>query len=372
MHFTILRDQLLNALNVAARAISLKNPNPILTGIKFELNNNGLFLTGSSSDLSIVTKIPLKENETVIINVQSTGVAVISSKYVLDIVRKLEGEEIEIEVVESVAFIRSNGSEFQINCLPSEDYPPLEITSGEIKFSVDAALVRRIIEQVGFAASVNENRPILTGVNFTSDGRVLTCVATDSFRLARKRVELETGREFNVTVPAKTLAEVGRVLDNERAVEITINDNRVCFKMVHTIVVSRVISNPYPNTEKIVPEYFATELAVPAASFASAIDRASLMASENNSIVQLSMDRDEVKISSRNQTVGSAVEKIKSFRYAGERLDISFSAKYGTDAIKALNAEEIILKFNESAKPFVVINEKDPTIVQLILPAITY
>lgn len=372
MKFTISKDRLLNSLNVVVRAISPKNPNPILTGIKFELNNNGLFLTGSNSDLSILTKIPLKENDENLINLQDTGVAIISSKYVLDIVRKLEGDKVEFEVVDTVVLIRDGASEFKLNCMSSEDYPPLDYDVSGVKFTVDAGVVRQIVDQVGFAASANENRPILTGVNFKSNGSNLVCVATDSFRLARKTINIQTGQEFNVTIPAKTLVEIGRVLDNERNVEISLNDKRVCFTMVHTIIVSRVISNPYPNTDKIIPDYFSMELSVLAQNFAAAIDRASLISIENNGIVQLSLDAEEVKISSRNKEIGSVMEKISAFKYSGDRLDISFSSKYGLEAIKALGCTEVTLKFNEISKPFVIINKSDPSIVQLILPAITY
>ena len=372
MKFTIAKDYLMNALNVVVRAISPKNPNPILTGIKFELNSNGLYLTGSDSDLSILTKIPLKENDQTIITVADYGIAIISSRYVLDIIRKLEGSSVEFEVIDNTVLIRDQISEFKLNCMSTEDYPPLEIDVEGVKFGIDAALVKQIVDQVGFAASTNENRPILTGVNFKSNGHTLTCVATDSFRLARKVVPIETGSSFNITIPAKTLAEIGRVLDNERNVELNLNDKRACFKMVHTIVVSRVISNPYPNTDQIVPENFGAELTVGAQGFCSAIDRASLLASANTNIVQLSADSQEVKISSRNQEVGSVIEKISTFKYQGDKLDISFSAKFAMEAIRALGSEEVTLKFNESAKPFVVVNKNDPSVVQLILPAVTY
>ena len=101
-------------------------------------------------------------------------------------------------------------------------------------------------------------------------------------------------------------------------------------------------------------------------------DRASLLSADRNNVVKLSMNYDGVSISSRSQEVGSAVEKISNFHYEGNRLDISFTAKYVIDAIIALGCEEISLKFNGDAKPFVIKNEKDDTCVQLVLPVRTY
>ncbi len=372
MRFTISKTYLQNALATAIRAISPKNPNPILTGIKFELNNNGLFLTGSDSDLSILTKIPLKTDTYTIINVFEPGIIVLSSRYIGEIVRKFEGESIEVEAMENIAMVRDHISEFKLVCMNAQDYPPLDLGNDGVSFSMDALSVKQIIEQISFSASDKDNRPILTGVNFNSDTHSLTCVATDSYRLARKIIPLETKKAFNVTIPAKTLQEIGRVLDGEKMVEINISEKRVCFKMNRTIIVSRVISGTYPDTSKIIPEHFDYELTTLAQGFAAAIDRASLLAVERSNIVQLSMSSQEVAISSRSQEIGSVIEKIQAFRFQGEKMDISFSAKYGLEAIRAIGSEEIVIKFNGDMKPFVVINKEDPSLVQLILPVRTY
>lgn len=372
MRFVVSRNYLLNGINTTLRAISPRNPNPILTGIKFELNKNGLFLTGSDSDLSILTKIPLEENGEAIINTYETGVFVLSSKFVGEIVRKLEGEQVEIETFENVAMIRDQISEFKLNCMSAEEYPPLDLGESGVNFGIEASSVKQIVDQVGFAASDKENRPMLTGVNFNCDGQKLTCVATDSYRLARKTMPLNIGQTFNVTIPAKTLVEIGRVLENERNVDVNISDKRACFKMARTMIVSRVISGTYPDTSKIVPDEFNFELETLSQNLANAIDRASVLAVERTNIVQLSMSSEAVSISSKSQEIGSVVEKLQKYNYTGQELSISFSAKYANEAIRAVGSEEIVIKFNGDMKPFVIVNKEDPSLVQLILPVRTY
>ncbi len=372
MKFVISKNYLLNALNTTLRAISPRNPNPILTGIKFELNQNGLFLTGSDSDISILTKIPLTINSEVVINPSEDGVVVLSSKFVGEIVRKLEGDNVEIETFDNIAMIRDNISEFKLNCMNAEEYPPLDLGEAGVGFSIEADLIKQIVDQVGFAASTQENRPMLTGVNFNSDGSSLICVATDSFRLARKTISINTKEPFNVTIPAKTLMEIGRSLENEKNVEVNISDKRVCFKMARTIIISRVISGTYPDTSKIIPTQYIYELATLSQGLCNAIDRASLLAVERINIVQLSMSNEKISISSKSQEIGSVVEKLQSYQFNGEPLSISFSAKYALEAIKAVGSNEIIIKFNGDMKPFVIINKEDPTLVQLILPVRTY
>ena len=111
MKFAISKNYLLNALNTVSRAVSSKNPRAILTGIKFELNHLGLFLTGSDSDISIVTKVPMQDNNNNVITSFEPGVVVVSSRFITDIIRKLEGSIINFETLEenTLKIIRFNG-----------------------------------------------------------------------------------------------------------------------------------------------------------------------------------------------------------------------------------------------------------------------
>lgn len=375
MKFIISKLHLTVALNNVSRAVSSRNPNPVLTGLKFELNKNGLFITGSDSDLSIVTKIPLEENEEKIIDAFSFGTAVLSSKLITEIIRKLDSqnERLEFELIDNTTVkIKNDNSEYSLTCMNAEDYPSIDLTNGANVFNISTEELKLVIQQTSFAASDRENRPVLTGVNFKAAGNKLECVATDSYRLARKIIELPTQQDFNITIPARTLNEIIRIIENEKNVEISVSDKKVIFKLKNTLIVSRLISGAYPETSKLIPDTFEYELETISQNFISAIDRAQVFSVDRFNIVKLTMDPGQVQIISKSQQIGSAVENITSFRYSGEKLEISFTAKYVIEAIRAVGTENISILFNGDMKPFIIKNKDDNSITQLVLPVRTY
>lgn len=376
MKFAISKKYLLQALNTVSRAVSAKNPRAILTGIKFELNPNGLFLTGSDSDITIHTKIPYADGEEQIITSFEHGVIVVSSKYITDIVRKLEGEIINVQLVDGNAIkITDTISNFSLNCMESRDYPAIDLglgASDQQKVVLSTSILNEIISQTSYAASEKETRPVLTGVNFKAGDKQLICVATDSYRLARKVVPIEEETRFDFTIPARILNEVAKVAEDEVGVVIKVSDKKVNFQFKYTIVSTRIINGSYPDTSKLIPSSFSYRLDTIAQSFLARIDRVSILSLDKNTVVKLSMFNGGVTLSAKSQEVGSAVETVNDFRYSGDRLDISFTARYVQDAIKALGCEEISFLFNGDSKPVIIRNEKDPSCVQLVLPVRTY
>ena len=174
MDFNINRLVLLDALTKVSRAVSLKSPLPILTGIKFDLLEDGLVLTASDSDISIQTTI----NVGIIIN--QTGSVVLSSKYILEIIRKIDGDTVHIQVVDgTLTRITSESSLFDLNGSKSFDFPRIDLNKNGKHFSMKSYDFKKIIEKTLFATSEQETRPVLTGVNFKVDQHQLVCIATD-------------------------------------------------------------------------------------------------------------------------------------------------------------------------------------------------
>ena len=372
MKFSINRVQLLNALNVVSRAVNSKNPNVTLTGIKLELNDLGLTLTGTDSNIAICTFIPLTSNNETNITLFEPGETILSAKYITDIVRKLDSDLIELDLVENTLMkIRDTNSDFSLNTMSTIDYPTVDFSASGSSFIIPGITLKLIIEQTAFAASDKEARPILTGVNFSCNNNVLSCVATDGYRLAKKIVNVENTSDFNVTIPAKTLIEIGRLLENEKEVEIKVSSNKIVFNLNNIKMSARLINAAYPNTSKLVADSFLYTLDTLSSAMVSAIDRASLVSPEKSNFVKLSVSNENLIISSRSNEIGSVIERINNFSYQGNRLDISFTAKYVIDAIRALGCDEITFLFNGDTKSFVVKSNKDESIIQLIQPVRT-
>jgi len=373
MRFIISKSKLTNALNIVSKAVTNKTPIAVLTGIKFDLKEEGLTLIGSDTDLSISTFIKSEENNEKVITIFETGSCVLNSKYITEIIRKLDGDRVEIELVDgNLIKIIDQKSNFSLNSINVSEYPYIDFNFDNNIIKLKGDVLKQIISQTKFATSQKETRPILTGVNFKVDGNILEAVATDTYRLAKKKIIISDTAYFNVTIPAKNLDEIYKIIDGGEDVTINFYEKKVLFKINDTIISTRVISGIYPDTTKLIPESFENKLNTLTSEFVSAIDRASLLSSDRNNIVKLSMNKDKVEISSRSQEIGSVVEKISNYEYNGNKLDISFSAQYIIDAIKAIGSNDVELSLNGEMKPFVVKNKEDDSVIQLVLPVRTY
>ena len=373
MRFIISRNVLEDSLNIVSKAVTNKTPIAVLTGIKFDLDERGLTLTGSDTDLSISTFIPVENNTKQNITVFSTGSCVLNARYVTEIVKKIDSDRIEIELIDSTLVkITDQKSNFSLNSINVSDFPFIDFNFDNNVVVMKGDLLKQVIAQTIFATSIKETRPILTGINFKIDGNVLEAVATDTYRLAKKKVTLGDSAYVNVTIPNKSLSEVSKIISGDEEITIDFFEKKVLFKVGNTIISTRVINGVYPDTSRLIPENFDYRLTTLTNDLVSAVDRASLLSTDGNNIVKLSMNTDKIELSSRSQEIGSVVEKIANYDYQGSKLDISFSAQYIEEAIKAIGSNEVELSFTSEMKPFIIKNKEDNSVIQLVLPVRTY
>ncbi|MDW0114354.1 MULTISPECIES: DNA polymerase III subunit beta [Sporosarcina] len=378
MKFEIMRDWLLEGLNDVMKAISQKVANPILTGVKIEVNDKGLTMTGSDSDITICTFIPVEENGEQIIRVIESGSIILQAKVFSEIVRKLPTNDVTIEVENGLqTHIQSGKSEFHLIGSSTDDYPVLPNVKDEYRFSLPSDLMKSIIRETVFAVSQQETRPILTGVHWETIDEKLVCVATDSHRLARREIVPENMPEsaFSVVIPGKSLQELNKILeDNTELVDIVIADQQVLFKSRNVLFYSRLLEGNYPDTSRLIPAEHKTTVHVNGRQLLQAIDRASLLArEERNNIVRFSADGGKIiEISSNSPEIGKVEESIEAIDVNGEDLKISFSAKYMMDALKAIDAQDIAIHFTGAMRPFILKSTDSDSILQLILPVRTF
>lgn len=366
MKFVIERDRLVQAVNEVTRAISARTTIPILTGIKIVVNDEGVTLTGSDSDISIEAFIPLIENDEVIVEVESFGGIVLQSKYFGDIVRRLPEENVEIEVTSNYQTNISSGqASFTLNGLDPMEYPKLpEVTDGKtIKIPIN--VLKNIVRQTVFAVSAIEVRPVLTGVNWIIKENKLSAVATDSHRLALREIPLETDidEEYNIVIPGKSLSELNKLLDDaSESIEMTLANNQILFKLKDLLFYSRLLEGSYPDTSRLIPTDTKSELVINSKAFLQAIDRASLLARENrNNVIKLmTLENGQVEVSSNSPEVGNVSENVFSQSFTGEEIKISFNGKYMMDALRAFEGDDIQISFSGTMRPFILDQKMQP------------
>ncbi|MGG0178240.1 DNA polymerase III subunit beta [Gottfriedia acidiceleris] len=381
MKFTVQKDHLVKAVQDVMRAVSSRTTIPILTGIKLVVTNEGLTFTGSDSDISIESYLPTVLDDQQLVDVKRTGSIVLNARYFSDIVKKLPSDFVELESDNNyVTTIKAGKTEFSLNGFDSEEYPLLPQIEEHETISISADLLKFMIRQTVFAVSTSETRPILTGVNWKIENGDLTCIATDSHRLALRQAKIDgnsTTSEFkaSVVIPGKSLNELSKILDdNDEKVEIVLTEHQALFKTKHLLFFTRLLEGNYPDTSKLIPSESKTELTVMTKEFLQAIDRASLLAREGrNNVVHLeTVGNSVVNVSSYSPEIGKVVDEIVCEDIKGEELKISFSAKYVMDALKAIESPEIYIQFTGAMRPFLIRTVNDSRTLQLILPVRTY
>ncbi len=369
MKLEIKQATLIEHLNYVIKGISSKNIIPVLNCIKFELNDEGLYLTSTDNEIAIKTFIKADDIE----NIEKCGKIVVSGRYIYDIIKKLPNTNVKIEeVIDNKIYITTENSEFTLNCNEKDEFPEIDLSDTKTPVYINKKVFKNIIRQTAFATSLQESRPVLTGINFKISGNTLECTATDSYRLARKKVEINSSLEndINIVVPNRNLNELLKLLNEEdNDIEIHIFNNKVIFKFNTIIMMTRLINGTYPDTSKLIPEEFKVKFIVNLNDYLEAIDRASLLTNETDkNTIKLESKNDLAIVSSSIPEIGNVEEKVYIKRESDEDIHIAFSSKYMMDAIKSFECDEIELLFNDEIHPIIIKNKDSDDLIQLILP----
>lgn len=372
MKFTIEKSTLLEALNNVTKALSQKITIPVLNGIVMEVNKSGLELLASDSELTIKVTIDKKE----IKNIEKEGKIIIQSRYILDIIRKMPSDIIYFEVTDNNNVkIYSDTNEFILNCYNLSDYPKVTIDKSNNVITLEAELLRKIINQTSYAMSTQEVRPLLTGLNIKINGDLLECIATDSYRLAKKTIKLAkvVDDSINIVIPGKSVNELVSILKDEDTVDIHLFTNKILFIYKNIMFQSTLLNGTYPDTTNYIPKDFKYMINLNLKEYYDAIDRASIITiSKDKNIVKMCIEEKKMTILGSSQESGKTKEEIIIESNNKEKLDISFSSRYMMEALKVLNTTNIILLINGDDKPIIINAVDDDTIVELILPIKTY
>ena len=372
MKFVIDKNVLLEALVNVTRAIGIRTTIPVLNGIKFDLTKNGLSLMASDSELTI--KIDISEKD--IKKIENYGSMIIQSKYIIDIIRKMPSDVIYFDTIDNSKIkIYTENNEFSLNCYDINDYPHISLDESKEPITIPAEKLKNIINETSYAVSTQEVRPLLTGINLKINGDILECIATDSYRLAKKNIKLDKpiNSSINIVIPGKSINEFEKMINSLDDIVMHIFNNKILFKYLNIQFQTNLLSGTYPDTNHFIPKEFAYMINLDLKSFNDAVDRASLLAqSKDKNIVRVLIDDKYMTISSSASEIGKTEEKIAIESSNKEKLEIAFSSKYMLEALKVIKDDNILLLINSDDKPILIKSVKDESLIELILPVKTY
>lgn len=380
MKFTINRPAFISQLNNVLRAISSKTTIPILNGLKMVVDKERIVLTGSNSDITIESVIDAN-NPDYDLTVEDPGAIVLPARFFSEIVKKLPDKQVTIEVTSGFqADITSGTAKFQINGQDAENFPHLPEVETDKTITLPNDVLQEVIRQTVIAVSKQESRPILAGIHITLHDGLLTAVATDSHRLAQRKVALkdvDNGIDFDVIIPGKSMNELsGMISDVDEDVLVQVTENQILFIFGNTHFYSRLLEGNYPETSQLIPDTADTTVELDAGSFLASIERASLLSHESrNDVVKLTLKPSEnlVRISSDSPDIGTVEEEVATTVLDGNDLEISFNPNYMKDALRSFGQTTVKISFTSPLRPFTLVPTEDgENFVHLITPVRTF
>jgi len=288
--------------------------------------------------------------------VESEGSVLLPGRLLAEVARSLPDEDVQLALREAErdVEIRSGSSSFHLRVLPAEDFPKLPAAEGEATLKIPAAALESSIELVARAASRDDMRPVLTGVFVVAGGTEMTMVATDSYRLAVKRTELEAdlGGELEANIPARALRELGRIVaaDGVEQVEVSLLPNQAVFKAGAIVLNTRLIDGQFPNFRQLLPESYEHDVRLPRGEFLDVTRRVSQLA-QRNAPLRLAFASGELTVAASTPDVGDAEETMAAAFDGDEPLEIGFNPEFLKEGIESVEGDEVMLRLISPLRP---------------------
>jgi DNA polymerase III subunit beta len=365
MKITCFQRDLDYALNVVNRAINPNNTLPVLNNVLISAKENKLYFGATNLEIAISCTIDAE--------VKNEGSITVPAKLITSYVSLLNDEKVEIQSGENMNLsIDSSSSNTKIKCISSEEFPIIPKIEKENYITVNIDQFISAINQTVFSASVNTSRPVLSGVLLTLEGNKLKMVATDSYRLSEKKVDISSGTitDLECIVPARTMAELGKIIgkSDEKEVRIDISKNQILFSVGGIELISRLIEGKFPDYRKIIPVEEKTKFEVSVEDLSLVLRRVSLFAKENNNSVFLSANEDgKLVVSSEETKVGEEKSSLL-IKIQGGANKISLNAQYLLDVLNFINDDKIDIIVNDKESPAVVKPVKYEDYIYIIMP----
>ena len=352
-----------DAVSLAGAASSVRTSLPILQNLKLEATSGGLRVLGCDSEMWVERNVACM--------VDDPGAICVQARLLVDLVSSLPEGDVQLKVLDDQHLLMQQGaSEYRMNTLEAEDFPEPPDYGGEGELALPMGQLREAVDSVIYAVSSDAHRPILTGVLFAYDGQTLTLVATDTHRLAVRRIN-QPGIGSNITavVPEKALKAIKNLpLGDEDTVTIRFGNGRLGVDAGGAKVVAQLLAGTYPNWERVVPAEFTRTWGVELDQLEEKVKRAMILARDNANRVKFKGQDDQVVIAARSEEKGEAKEEVVMNPNNGD-VEIAFNGKYVLDAIGAIKGTGVKIEMTESSRPAVFKpGDDDGTYFCVIMP----
>ena len=368
MHITFPKANLQKAINVLQKVSQNKTSSNLPGAIYITTKNGQVELQGNDFELGIRLTIDG--------NIKEPGTLVVGSRYFQELIRKLPGDTIELYKPEdgNSLTITSGSSEFNLVTLHPDDFSLVEQIHDQDHVNIDSFAMKELIDLTNYAAATDEDRPVFTGALLEIKENEVTMVATDTHRMAVKKITIDepATTPMRAIIPTKTLAEVSRLLptDNPAMINIIWNRTQIVFNFESIYIISRLIEGTYPEYEKVIPSQFDSSAVIDRREFAGAVDRVSLLAKDiSYNVIRYDWAESNVTLSTQNTEIGMAKEDV-AVEFKGTPFTISFNGRYISDILRHSTGDNIHLFLKQNG-PVVIRQDNNPNYTYVVTPVRT-
>jgi DNA polymerase-3 subunit beta len=350
------RDDLVDVLGRAGRAVGARSALPILQGLLIEVSGKTMRVTGTDLDVTVRTELEVE--------VLAGGATVAPARLATEAVRKLPSGAVTFQAEGGEIEISGGGPVFRFREFPTADFPKLTEPALKGAVAVDGPRFVDAITQVAVAASSDDARPVLTGVFFEAEAGRLRLVATDSYRLAVRDVPAVEAALAGL-VPVRALKELTRTV-SAGDLKVAVGDREAAFGSDRGTLTARLIEGSFPNYRQLIPVSYPNHLTISRQALLEAIDRASLVA-EDHIPIRMTLQKGGIELSVTRQDVGGETEHVAA-EYQGEEMTIAFNSRYLNDGVTVVGEDTLVLDVLDPLKPGVLRGAEGGDFLYLLMP----
>jgi DNA polymerase-3 subunit beta len=372
MKVTVLQENLAHGLSTVSRAVSPRSTLPVLANVLIATDEGRLRLSATNLELGITCWIGAK--------IEEEGSTTVPARTFADLVGQLPDQNVSLslDTRTQTLNIRSGASTNDIKCIDAQEFPPLPVPDFENAIQINTADFKEMIQQVVFAASTDEARPVLMGVLVNVDKDTITMAAADGFRLSVRKSTLvgSLSQPISAIIPARALSELARIAaDGEQAIQMVLPKGRgqVVFRVKDAELVSQLIDGTFPDYQQIIPRSYKSRTLVSTASLLKACKQAEIFAREGSNVVRLNIKSSgelqpgEVEISAHSEETGSN-ETIVEATVDGIPLLIAFNVKFLREVLEVVKTPNVAIETSAANAPGVVRPVGDEFFQHVIMP----
>lgn len=362
MKFTCNKADLCNAISHVLKAVSAKAAIPALEGICVQMEEGAITLTGYNLEIGIRTRIPVECTD--------SFTCVLNARLFSEMSRRMTGDTITFEIDENLgAVLSSNDTKCRISAMSAEEFPALPVVESMTKTAIPQQLLRSMIMQSSFAASIKEDKPILTGLLFESADGIFYVVSMDRFRLAMRQEPVPEIGTFRFVVPKRALTElIGMMKDDaEQPCEFSTNGKHIVFSVNGFELFARLLEGQFHNFRSSIPMDARTVVTMQTKDLIGCAERCALFINDKNKAPMRCVFGDHAMELSCKTGIGEINDRIPA-EIDGEGLTIGFSNKYLLEALRACECDKVRLQMSGHNKVIKITPLEGESFVYLIMP----